>query len=188
MQIARMIAPIHSLGPGERVGLWVQGCSKNCYRCISVELQPFDEKRNVPVEVIATMVIQEATRTNCSRLTISGGDPLEQPEELFALLNNVRDYFTDILVYTGYTMEEIRESDTMSCCLQYIDVLIDGKYIDSKNIDSSSLRGSSNQRIIILTSRLADEYAEYENAEYSLETFMHNDKVITIGIQRRQHK
>lgn len=187
MKIARMIAPIHSLGPGERVGLWAQGCSKKCFGCISEEMQLADSSKEVPVDVIAAMIINEASRTNCTRLTISGGDPLEQPEELLAFLKDVRKYFTDILVYTGYTIEEIYESKVMTSCLRYIDVLIDGRYIESKNVEATNLRGSSNQRMIFLTQDLVSEYAEYERMDYSLETFVHNDKFITIGIQRRKN-
>lgn len=145
MKIARMIAPIHSLGPGERVGLWVQGCSKKCFGCISEELHLADPSKEVPVDVVAAMIINEAARTNCTRLTISGGDPFEQPEELFAFLKQVRRHFTDILVYTGYTMDEICESEVMTSCLRNIDVLIDGRYIESKNVEATNLRGSSNQ-------------------------------------------
>lgn len=187
MKIARMIAPIHSLGPGDRVGLWVQGCSKKCFGCISEELQLVDAAKEVPVDVIATMIINEASRTNCTRLTISGGDPFEQPEELFVFLKQVRRHFTDILVYTGYTMEEIRESEVMTSCLCNIDVLVDGRYIESKNVEATNLRGSSNQRIFFLTQELVGEYTEYEKVHYSLETFVHNDKFITIGIQRRKN-
>lgn len=180
-----MIAPIHSLGPGERVGLWVQGCSKNCFGCISKELQLFDSKKDIPVELITNMIIKESSRTNCRRLTISGGDPFEQAEELFVLLSKLRDYFVDILVYTGYTIEEINMSDTMHRCLEYIDVLIDGRYIESDNTGSSRLCGSNNQKIIFLNSQLKNEYIEYDKTENLLESFLHNDKVITIGIQRR---
>lgn len=187
MKIARMIAPIHSLGPGERVGLWVQGCSKKCFGCISEELHLADPSKEVPVDVVADMIINEAARTNCTRLTISGGDPFEQPEELFAFLKQVRRHFTDILVYTGYTMDEICESEVMTSCLCNIDVLIDGRYIESKNVEATNLRGSSNQRVFFFTQELADEYAEYEKVNYLLETFVHNDKFITIGIQRRKN-
>lgn len=84
-------------------------------------------------------------------------------------------------------MEEIRESEVMTSCLCNIDVLVDGRYIESKNVEATNLRGSSNQKIFFLTQGLVSEYAEYEKMNYSLETFVHNDKFITIGIQRRKN-
>lgn len=183
--IARMIAPIHSLGPGNRVGLWVQGCNKNCKGCMSPELQAFIEKKDIPVEILSQIIISEAKRNECRGLTISGGDPFEQPDELYSLLKEVRTTFDDILVYTGFTYEEIMGLENMDRLLKMIDVLIDGRYIENMNFGKSRLIGSNNQKIYYLNQSLQDTYQKYNSEEQQLETFIHNNKVITIGIQRR---
>lgn len=185
MLVARIISPIHTLGPGTRVGLWVQGCSKNCKSCISKEMQLFDANKNIPMDLLVSLVEQEANRNNCSRITISGGDPFEQPEELYELLLRVRRRFADILVYTGYTMEEIYSSERMCKCIKLIDVLVDGRYVESENTGSSRIYGSNNQRIIIMNDDLIREYHKFEMENHTLETFIHNGKVITVGIQGR---
>lgn len=185
MLIARVISPIHSLGPGGRVGVWVQGCSKKCKGCISEELQVFDKSKDIPVGALVSIVKQEANRNKCERLTISGGDPFEQPKELLMFLEGVRSTFKDILVYTGFTFDEIKSFEYAEECLCYIDVLVDGRYIEDENKGKSRLYGSNNQKVIFLNNNLFDDYEKYEEDAHSLETFIHNKKVITIGIQRR---
>ena len=185
MLLARMIAPIQSLGPGKRLGLWFQGCSKNCYGCMSPELQIYDSTKNVPIKVLLPIIESEMVRNECTGLTISGGDPFEQPEELYELLKALRPIFNDILVYTGFSYQEIKESKIMSMSLEFIDVLIDGRYIEKQNTGKSRLYGSDNQNIYYLNSKVKRKYEIYNKEEHQLETFMHNNKVITIGIQKR---
>ena len=92
MKVARILAPVHSLGPGERVCLWTQGCNKNCKGCVAPEMQPFIGK-DIDDVSLGEVIIQAAKARNCNGLTISGGDPFEQPEALLALLKTVRNSF-----------------------------------------------------------------------------------------------
>ncbi|MGN0496378.1 MAG: 4Fe-4S single cluster domain-containing protein [Lachnospiraceae bacterium] len=186
MLFARMISPIHSLGPGERIGIWLQGCSKNCKGCLSPEMQKFDTMKNIPVEMLTAIIIDEAKRNNCDRLTISGGDPFEQAEELLVFLAKIRPHFSDILLYTGYTLDEINKSIEKSECLKFIDVLIDGRYEEIQNKGSSKLYGSDNQKVYFFNQKLIDDYIDYEDENHLLESFFHEGKVITVGIQRRE--
>lgn len=103
MLLARMITPITTLGPGNRVGIWTQGCTKRCKGCMSGELQTFDQTKDIPVDLLISIIVSEARRNKCRGITISGGDPLEQSEQLYFLLKGLRSFFTDVLVYTGYT-------------------------------------------------------------------------------------
>ena len=215
MQTARFFSPVHTLGPGRRVGLWTQGCRKKCPECTAPELQIFRKELEIPEEILARMIMDAARRNGCSGLTISGGDPFEQPESLLKLLKLLRETFEDILVYTGYTMEEIRagaaagacteahcegvavgEGTERRCegasadagieCLRYIDVLIDGRYVPSLNDPSCTLRGSSNQKIWYLTPGMEEKYAGYLAAGRKVENFIHQDHVVTVGIQNRE--
>lgn len=186
MLFARMIAPVHSLGPGNRIGIWIQGCSKNCKGCISGELQAFDKTKEVPVEILVDIIKTEAERQDCDRLTISGGDPFEQAEDLYVLLKGLRPYFKDILVYTGFTFKEVSTSEIMRKCLEFIDVLIDGRYIEEENFGENSLYGSNNQKINILNQDYNSEYMQYNNEKHNIEAFIHNKKVVLVGIQERR--
>lgn len=183
-----MIAPVHSLGPGERVCLWTRGCIKHCPGCISPELQS-PEGEDIPEEMLARVLIQTALANGCQGLTLSGGDPLEQPESLLRLLQAVRPHFPDILVYTGYSLDAIAAGhcgEAARQCLSLIDILIDGPYIHSRNHPDCVLRGSDNQVIHYLTPDLRESYEHYLRQGRTLETFAHNGNLIITGIPDRR--
>lgn len=188
MLIARILSPIHSLGPGDRVCLWTQGCKKRCKGCISPELQPYGGNE-VDENVLAKILTQVARKNNCTSITISGGDPLEQPQALLRLLAILRNEFDDILVYTGFELQDIQDGligIEAKKCLDYLDVLIDGKYIDELNYKDCVLRGSSNQNIHFINNELAPIYAEYMKQGRILESFVHNQNTIVTGIFNKE--
>lgn len=188
MLIARILSPVHSLGPGDRVCLWTQGCKKRCKGCISPELQPYSGNE-IDEDVLAKILIQVARKNNCTGITISGGDPLEQSQALLKLLTLLRNEFDDILVYTGFELQDIQDGLVdieAKKCLEYLDVLIDGKYIDELNYKDCVLRGSSNQRIHFINKGLAPIYAEYMKRGRILESFVHNENTIVTGIFNKE--
>ena len=190
MLIARILSPVHSLGPGDRVCLWTQGCKKRCKGCISPELQPYSGNE-IDEDILAKILIQVARKNNCTGITISGGDPLEQSQALLKLLTLLRNEFDDILVYTGFELQDIQDGLVgieAKKCLDYLDVLIDGKYIDELNDKDCVLRGSSNQNIHFITKELAPIYAEYMKQGRILESFVHNQNTIVTGIFNKEER
>jgi len=188
MLIARILSPVHSLGPGDRVCLWTQGCKKRCKGCISPELQPYSGNE-IDEDVLAKILIQVARKNNCTGITISGGDPLEQSQALLKLLTLLRNEFDDILVYTGFELQDIQDGLVgieAKKCLDYLDVLIDGKYIDELNYKDCVLRGSSNQNIHFINKGIAPIYAEYMKQGRILENFVHNQNTIITGIFNKE--
>ncbi len=184
MTVGRILSPVHSLGPGERVCLWTQGCSKKCDGCISTDLQGSVGAR-LEAERLAEILIQLARKGGCAGLTVSGGDPFEQADELLCLLKLVRAEFRDILVYTGYVLGEIEKGiagESGIKCLDYIDVLIDGRYIKAKNHPDCTLRGSSNQVIHFFNGEMKEIYAEYMKKGRIIESFEHDGSMIITGI------
>lgn len=188
MLVARILSPVHSLGPGDRVCLWTQGCKKRCKGCISPELQPYSGNE-IDENLLAKILIQVARKNNCTGITISGGDPLEQSQALLKLLTLLRNEFDDILVYTGFELQDIQDGlvgiDAKKC-LDYLDILIDGKYIDELNYKDCVLRGSSNQNIHFINKGLAPVYAEYMKQGRILESFVHNQNMIVTGIFNKE--
>ena len=183
-----MIAPVHSLGPGERAALWVQGCTRGCRGCISPELQPHTSHE--ANESLLAELLRSAARRGCDGLTISGGEPFEQAEGLRKLLAAVRGDFGDILVYTGFRLEELQEGAAGRAgldCLGLTDVLIDGPYVEALNC-GCALRGSENQGIHFLTPEMAGRYRAYMERGRFLESFSHNGAVIITGIQDRRER
>lgn len=188
MLIARILSPVHSLGPGDRVCLWTQGCKKRCKGCISPELQPYSGNE-IDEVILAKILIQVARKNNCTGITISGGDPLEQSQALLKLLPLLRTEFDDILVYTGFEFPDIQNGLAgieAKKCLNYLDVLIDGKYIDELNFKDCVLRGSSNQNIHFINEGLAPIYVKYMKQGRILESFVHNQNMIVTGIFNKE--
>ena len=184
MIIGRVLSPVHSLGPGNRVCLWTQGCSKQCEGCISPELQ---DPRGIDVSEsrLAELLIRIAQKNECQGLTVSGGDPFEQADALLKLLKLVRKQFDDILVYTGFQLNEIvcgNAGEAGRACLQYIDVLIDGRYVRSLNTPECVMRGSGNQTIVYLNDSIRTRYEEYMKKGRVIETFVHDNQTIITGI------
>ncbi len=136
------------LGPGNRVALWVRGCDRHCPGCIAPELWKGGDK--TPVEEVASLLVGPLTRAD--GLTISGGEPFLQAEALTALIGLVRRQVeTEVLVYTGYTVEELRAGPpAWRKLLSNIDILIDGPYIEEE-ANTLRWRGSDNQRVHLLT-------------------------------------
>ena len=154
-----MVINIHSLiknsgvnGPGDRFVIWTQGCRKGCKNCYNPETWSHYKNNLITIEEI----IEEIKISSATGVTISGGDPFEQPEELFYLLGKIKqlDLSDGVIVFSGYTIDEIRVREELRKCLDYIDVLIDGLYIDEKRI-SSGLAGSSNQEFHFLTDKIS---------------------------------
>lgn len=184
MLVARILSPVHSLGPGERVCIWTQGCSKQCKGCISPELQPFSGKE-IDESVLANIIIQVARNNGCKGVTLSGGDPFEQPLALLKLLMLLSKDFDDILVYTGFDLADIQSGsmgNEAKMCLDFLDVLIDGRYIDELNFQDCALKGSANQKIYFFNKGLASIYDEYMRQGRILESFVHNQDTIVTGI------
>ena len=187
MYIARMLYPVEVLGPGQRVGIWTSGCNKRCRNCISPDLLEQKEDQKVSPETVLAMIrkIQESGKID--GFTISGGEPFLQINELYELLAEIRKISNDILVYTGYTLDELgsKSHESVQECFTMIGVLVDGEYIDERNTDAV-LRGSDNQQIHIFNEQLKDRYNEYcSKRQNKLQSFVSGDSVITVGIRKR---
>ncbi|MGI6337102.1 MAG: 4Fe-4S single cluster domain-containing protein [Eubacteriales bacterium] len=179
MYIARVLYPVEVLGPGMRICIWTCGCPHKCEGCANPELWEVDESRNIKIPVLLDLIQRIVSDNQVNGFTITGGEPFFQKEELKALLASLSDWSEDILVYTGYYKEQLRDLD-----LEYISVLIDGPYIKEKN-NGLTLRGSSNQRIHILDERYKELYASYLSKEHSrLQNFLDGTSVISVGIHQ----
>lgn len=141
-------------GPGFRLVLFTQGCPRHCPGCQNPDLIPAGGGREMaPGEVL--QLIKKNISSLTGGITFSGGDPLMQADALAELLKLLRLEYPqlNIWVYTGYVFEEVKHLPV----LQYIDVLVDGPYEESRRDISLAFRGSSNQRLIDVPASLAGE-------------------------------
>lgn len=134
-------------GEGLRVVLWVAGCEHHCKGCHNP--YTWDKNGGIPFDVEAGAEIAEAVmQDHCSGLTISGGDPLhiENRKDVTIICKDFKNCFPEktIWVYTGYTWEQVKHLEIM----KYIDVLVDGKFVQELADINYPFAGSVNQRII----------------------------------------
>ena len=192
MKVARVLSPVYTLGPGKRLVLWTAGCPRRCRGCISPEYQTAERYEEIPVTTLFQGIRQLFLQTGCDSITISGGEPFLQSGDLANLLNAVRSdralSVRDILLYTGYTAEELQSEDrdgAVSKVLKLADVLIDGPYIEGQNDGKSPLRGSSNQRILFLHSNpdIEERYRKYLMEKgREAQNFYSGGQIVTVGI------
>ena len=182
MLIDRAYAPVMTLGPKTRIAVWCVGCSKRCAACANPELWRADATKSIADERLASALVAMAHKGGISRITFTGGDPFEQPESLANVLARIRPHFEDILVYTGYELEELqafangelrrlegmpqpedegaelRIRAATADALALVDVLIDGPYVESLNDGACAMRGSTNQRVHVFNEKLRPLY------------------------------
>ena len=134
-------------GDGLRVVLWVSGCSHRCKGCHNpITWDPDDGL--LFDEAAKQEIFAELDKDYVSGLTLSGGDPLfpGNRSTIEALVREVKERYPEktIWLYTGYSWEEISELPL----IQYVDIVVDGKFIESLKDNKLHWRGSSNQRVI----------------------------------------
>ena len=182
MYIARILYPVKTLGPGNRIGIWFAGCTHRCQGCSNPELWERREEYRTDFRQIMRLVNSISGQHQVDGFTITGGDPFEQPEALGQLLPELRWISNDILVYTGFEFEEIK--DRYSTIIDDIAVLIDGRYVEELNKEEA-LRGSTNQRIFILDERYTEQYTQYiMTSKGQVQNFITPTGVISVGIHR----
>jgi anaerobic ribonucleoside-triphosphate reductase activating protein len=146
VNLSRIHFPVTTLGPGQRIGIWFQGCSIRCPGCISMDTWVHG-RGTTTIDQVAEAVSPWLSTAN--GITISGGEPFDQREALFELLKRLRARTTaGILVFTGYPWTTISEELPSSPSL--IDAIVTGPFdIDEKQ--TLALRGSDNQELHLRT-------------------------------------
>jgi anaerobic ribonucleoside-triphosphate reductase activating protein len=135
-------------GPGARFVVWFQGCTLGCPGCFN----PTTHGDGGRVVEVRDVIEQLRAMRDIEGLSLSGGEPLQQPEAALALLDAARALGLSTLAFSGYTVEEIRAQPLGDAVLAQLDVVIDGRYVAGER-HATGLRGSANQRIQLLTSR-----------------------------------
>ncbi len=183
--LSRVHFPVTTLGPGRRIGIWFQGCSIRCSGCISADTWALGRDGIGLDELLAGI---RPWLEIADGITVSGGEPFDQPEALIALLAALRgESSADILVYSGYPLERLVES--LAHAQGLIDALISDPY-DEAHDQTLALRGSDNQRLSLLTELGRLRFAGYERPLTSTEAaldlmFDAEGSVWMAGIPRR---
>lgn len=188
MQIDRIYYPILTLGYGKRIGIWTVGCPHACPGCSNPELWETNPGKEISISSIIRCIGQ--IQGDVDGVTISGGEPFEQSRELLELVDYIANYVSkDILIYSGYTIEELRQR---SCpytngILERIAVLIDGKYVEDQN-DNMPLRGSANQRIHVLNDAFRERYSALQGGRRRVQTVYYGNHLLAFGIPVKHYR
>lgn len=155
LNIARFIPCTKAEGIGKRFCIWVQGCNLACPNCCNLALQPFIPRNLMPTQKLLELIAQSKKAHDIEGVTFLGGEPFLQAKGLSKLAKGIRQMGLSIICFSGFTHKEILDSHIKERAelLSYLDVLIDGRYIQEQKSSSRNLVGSSNQRFIYLTDR-----------------------------------
>ena len=133
-------------GPGFRTAIYFAGCRHQCPGCHNPQSWDFDAGTEMTLKELMDIIEEEDFD-----VTLTGGDPLYHPEEIAVLAKRIKETGHTVWLYTGFTIEEIRASERLSTPLPYLDVIVEGPFIQSLRDPDLLFRGSSNQRIIYLS-------------------------------------
>lgn len=138
-----------SNGPGIRTSLYVSGCTHHCKGCFNEETWDFNN--GVPYTLATEDYIIEQLKER-DGLSLLGGDPFDnlKDHDLFDLIARVRREYPEknIWCWTGYTYEQIMKDEELKYFFSLLDVVVDGRFVESKKDITLRFKGSTNQKVI----------------------------------------
>lgn len=143
-------------GPGVRVSIFMQGCAFNCKNCFNPETHDFTKGKEFTEDTIQK-VLNLCDKDHIAGLSILGGEPMHPKniEGTTKLAKEFKEKFPNktVWAWTGFNFENnLKDKEVM----KYIDVLVDGQYVDEKRNPTIQWRGSENQRVIDVQKSLAN--------------------------------
>lgn len=181
--------PVTVLGPGTRVGIWLQGCTIRCQGCISRDTWPARPDSAIEVADLLDWV-RGLSSTQVDGVTISGGEPFDQPAALLELLTGLSawraelDHPADLLAYSGRPMKQLRTG--FADVLSLLDAVVPEPFVQGAPTNQA-LRGSANQHVVPLTSlghhRYTGTSLDDQRAQIQLE--VDHETIWFIGIPRQ---
>ena len=183
MRIALILPDIKdTLGPGNRLVIWTQGCLKKCFNCETPEHQ--DVNGGNELDIIK--FLKETDLSKFDGVTISGGEPFIQNKELLEVVKYLSKYIEDICIYSGYQYEELSKDPINQQIFDKIAVLIDGEYIENQNL-GEKLKGSANQRIIVFKEKYREPYESLNKQEREQVDIRINSRVhARVGLKKKK--
>jgi anaerobic ribonucleoside-triphosphate reductase activating protein len=133
-------------GPGLRLAVFFQGCPHRCEGCHNPETWD----KNCGYWADTDEIIERLSENPlCRGITLTGGEPFCQPEQLILLAKETKKLGMDVVCFTGYTFEQLTEGKKKEKeALEYIDILVDGPFEKELRTFDLPFRGSKNQRMI----------------------------------------
>jgi len=154
LKIAGLVGDSIVDGPGIRMTVFCQGCPHHCEGCHNPESWTFEGGQEWTVEAVLDAVKRNPL---CRGVTLSGGEPFCQAEELSRLAGLLKAEGYEVASYTGYTWEELMSGEVPFAkqLLEQLDVLVDGRFVLAERTLELRFRGSKNQRVLNVPASLA---------------------------------
>lgn len=152
INIVRIVEGTSVDGPGLRTSIYFAGCRHRCPGCHNQQTWDFASGTPMTIDEVMKTVLY-----NDFNVTFSGGDPMYSAEAILPLAREIKKAGYTIWCYTGFTFEELLKHGTeaMRELLKFVDVLVDGPFIEALRDTSLLFRGSSNQRLIDVPNTLS---------------------------------
>lgn len=185
IRLSRVLSGLTALGPGKRVGVWVQGCTLSCPGCSS--LDTWDPEGGIEarlVELTSLVVDLFGAHPELTGLSLTGGEPVQQAEALATFTDDVRtaiaDRELDVLMFTGYPLPVARRLAPR--LIETVDAVVAGRY-DPRAGFGGSLIGSSNQKLHLLTARAVERFSDNVPATRpTMQAVVDGDDLVLVGI------
>lgn len=167
LRISGVVRGTEVNGPGRRNMVHVQGCSLQCPGCFNPHTWDSGKGESIPTEELAASLLSDQP----DGITISGGEPMEQPEALYELLWWLRDKdpSCSILLYTGFTRSRLERSVWWERIRSKLDVVVAGPYMRDRPSRANPLISSANQELMLLGRHTLRELASDANVEVLVE-------------------
>lgn len=179
LRVAMLVEDTGAEGPGRRFALWTQGCTIRCPGCCNPQMFPADggtawETGALAEKILATPAIEG--------VSLLGGEPFEQAAPLAELAAAVRARGLTVMIYTGYTLAELRaRSDAATdALLAATDLLVDGRFEQSLYETGRRWIGSSNQVLHFLTDRYRPDDPRFREPN-SVEIRVRDGELVVTG-------
>ena len=139
-------------GPGIRYVLFTQGCPHGCVGCHNPQTHDFAGGRETQVSDLLTDITR---RSFVKAVTLSGGEPFCQSAPLAELAAALKEEGFHLMCYSGFTFEELLQKEDARPLLEQLDLLVDGRFVESRKNIELRFRGSDNQRVLDVPASLA---------------------------------
>lgn len=149
MRILKILKGTTVDGPGFRTSVYFAGCAHHCAGCHNPGSWDFTGGEDTSIDQLMETVEEEDFD-----VTLSGGDPLYQPEDVAELCRRVARLGHTVWIYTGFTWEEILSDPRLLDAVRHAEVVVDSPFIESLLDRDLLFRGSSNQRLIRVSESL----------------------------------
>ena len=177
VNISMFVKQTTAEGPGNRFSLWVQGCDLACPDCCNPEMWNPNGGQVASIEEVFNEI--KKVEDKIEGVSFLGGEPFQQDEALALLAEKISLTSLNIMVYSGYTMEEIDGLD--SKLLPFIDLLVTGRYIKEQHTTKRRWIGSENQKMHFLTDAYSPSdpcFTQPNHAEFQLDN---NGELTIVG-------